>query len=463
MALSTKSGMFESGKKDREGVGYKDDRLISNYNKELTEYQVREGTEVICDLAFMDSKLLRKIVLPDSVEAIGKAAFSGCQNLQSINIPEGVEVIRERTFKDCSSLRKLELPRSVEKIESGVFPNGLEELTLHSKDVEISKTAFIYCKTLKVLYTYPAGIDYYEELLRKIGCNAEVEPIFLVDAPSLDDEDEDEEERDEVDEEEGDDYEEDENEEEESSEMKTLWVTLSIPAAAVAAVRIGEPEDDELKHPKDFYFVEADTNAEILVRDEDDEEVYMGEIELSSPLSVLRYESAFYNLSEEENSDEDDDLIEEYNIIEFDDEVDSDLKESWRKISDDGMTNEETAFGVLLNYLEEKQFFPVGVQKVEGESTLLLTYKIAIPEDEEFDADELDFWYYADDNSCSCFVDPVEPLEAIINMRDRLMMNVIKYDNKYFGLDKASENGFDSPSAGEIYLIDPETMEPLSE
>lgn len=58
--LSTKAGVFESGEKDVMGVQYKDGRVIACRNSKLEEYTVADGTEVICDRAFMNLKELRK-------------------------------------------------------------------------------------------------------------------------------------------------------------------------------------------------------------------------------------------------------------------------------------------------------------------------------------------------------------------------------------------------------------------
>ena len=86
--ISTKAGVFETGEKDECGVAYKDHRIVGCYNKQLTEYTVKDGTEVICDRAFMNAKDLKSITLPASVRAIGESAFAGCKSLEDINIPE---------------------------------------------------------------------------------------------------------------------------------------------------------------------------------------------------------------------------------------------------------------------------------------------------------------------------------------------------------------------------------------
>ena len=49
-----------------------------------SSYTVKDGTEVICDDAFMGCISLKSIVLPKSVTSIGYYAFSDCSSLQSI-------------------------------------------------------------------------------------------------------------------------------------------------------------------------------------------------------------------------------------------------------------------------------------------------------------------------------------------------------------------------------------------
>ena len=149
--ISTKAGVFETGEKDEHGVSYQGYRLISCSNKSLAEYSVKEGTEAICDRAFMNAKDLKSITLPSSVKAIGESAFAGCKALQDINIPEGVTEIRQSTFRDCKSLGCLELPASCVKIEKWAFSDGLETLVCNAPSMQIDKSAFFSCKTLKTV------------------------------------------------------------------------------------------------------------------------------------------------------------------------------------------------------------------------------------------------------------------------------------------------------------------------
>ena len=57
----------------------KDGRKLLKAPKGLDgTYSIKEGTKIICDMAFADCESLADIVIPDGVTSIGKRAFSGC-------------------------------------------------------------------------------------------------------------------------------------------------------------------------------------------------------------------------------------------------------------------------------------------------------------------------------------------------------------------------------------------------
>lgn len=80
--------------KDEYGVKYSRDgkKLLRAKKLGCTKYYVREGTIVICNEAFWDSRV-QSIILPDSVTKIGDGAFDWCQSLKSISIPNSVTEI----------------------------------------------------------------------------------------------------------------------------------------------------------------------------------------------------------------------------------------------------------------------------------------------------------------------------------------------------------------------------------
>ena len=64
----------------------------------------------IGEYAFVDSRGLKSISIPNSVTSIGIYAFEGCSNLTSIIIPNSVTNIGYGAFKNCSGLTSISLP-----------------------------------------------------------------------------------------------------------------------------------------------------------------------------------------------------------------------------------------------------------------------------------------------------------------------------------------------------------------
>ncbi len=108
----------KDGIKDEFGVLYDstNKRLISA-PRDLTECQVQEGVEIICDNAFSFCNLQR-IILPKSLKCIGRSAFSYCKFLNNLSLPEGLLRIQNGAFYECVSLSSINIPKSVEYIGS---------------------------------------------------------------------------------------------------------------------------------------------------------------------------------------------------------------------------------------------------------------------------------------------------------------------------------------------------------
>ena len=100
---------------DEWGVKYsKDGRKLLRAPKVLIgAYSVKEGTRIICDLAFYFCDSPSEIVIPSSVTSIGDWAFSFCRSLSEIVIPSSVTSIGDRAFCGCSSLKYISIPKSV--------------------------------------------------------------------------------------------------------------------------------------------------------------------------------------------------------------------------------------------------------------------------------------------------------------------------------------------------------------
>ena len=118
--------------KDVFGVLYSADgmRLIKATNN-LISYQIKEGTKVICDVAFCGCTALHNISIPNSVTHIGDSAFSGCKVLQDIHIPNSVSHIGNSVFNWCETLQDINIPNSITDISINPFI-GCPQLRLTS-------------------------------------------------------------------------------------------------------------------------------------------------------------------------------------------------------------------------------------------------------------------------------------------------------------------------------------------
>ncbi len=94
----------EQAIKDEYGVLYSPDGArLFKANRNLTNYEIKEGTTVICDGAFAGLLCwsLTSIHLPDSVTTIGDGTFSFCVDLTSIRFPNSVTTIGDGAFYGC--------------------------------------------------------------------------------------------------------------------------------------------------------------------------------------------------------------------------------------------------------------------------------------------------------------------------------------------------------------------------
>ena len=124
----------------------------------------------IAENTFADCGSLTRIEIPNGVASMGLGAFKNCSSLTSIKIPDKVTIIENRVFYGCSSLNSVILPDSVNEINYCAFEGcsnlrnitlsvrqigerafkdcGLETVTMGSRLVKISKSAFSGCGSL---------------------------------------------------------------------------------------------------------------------------------------------------------------------------------------------------------------------------------------------------------------------------------------------------------------------------
>ena len=135
---------------DGRGVKYsKDGRKLLKAPGELSgAYSVKEGTRIICDLAFSFCSSLSEIVIPSSVTSIGDGAFSCCHSLSEIVIPSSVTSIGDHAFSGCDSLSEIVIPSGVTSIGNYAFSgcSSLKYISIPKSVIGLNGNPFVEWK-----------------------------------------------------------------------------------------------------------------------------------------------------------------------------------------------------------------------------------------------------------------------------------------------------------------------------
>ena len=89
--------------------------------KEVVREQKRYQITSIGPQSFDESKILKSILLPQTINGIGIYSFYNCENLEVINIPQKLTTIGSYAFAFCKSLQRIKLPESMYSIGSHAF------------------------------------------------------------------------------------------------------------------------------------------------------------------------------------------------------------------------------------------------------------------------------------------------------------------------------------------------------
>ncbi len=90
---------------------------------EISKIVIGDGITSICDSAFADFRLVKEVVLPNSLRVIGPAAFITCTNLQTLVLPYKITRIEDGAFVNCTSLNSIVIPGSIIEIADDAFYN----------------------------------------------------------------------------------------------------------------------------------------------------------------------------------------------------------------------------------------------------------------------------------------------------------------------------------------------------
>ena len=129
--------------------------LLWEYTGEETELYIPaetcKGNPVVAifDETFWGNKILKKVIIPQSVRTIGTNAFRACTALEEIIIPDSVEIIGDEAFIGCTSLKTVNYP-SMDYIPIGAFSrcSSLTEFVVPETVKAIGGYAFGSCTSL---------------------------------------------------------------------------------------------------------------------------------------------------------------------------------------------------------------------------------------------------------------------------------------------------------------------------
>ena len=99
----------------------------NSYRTSITEVEIGENVESICDYAFQNCALT-SINIPDSVKYMGYSVFADCSSLNSVTGMASVKNINYSAFKNCVSLTTISIPNGVTRIWDDAF-SGCTNLT----------------------------------------------------------------------------------------------------------------------------------------------------------------------------------------------------------------------------------------------------------------------------------------------------------------------------------------------
>ena len=102
-----KTNLYNDMRKTSNGCLYIGKYLIVAMNKNVTFCNIKEGTTLIADSAFVACDKIKEINLPEGLQYIGENAFSDCSSLESIYIPSSIKRIEKDAFYNCCSLENV--------------------------------------------------------------------------------------------------------------------------------------------------------------------------------------------------------------------------------------------------------------------------------------------------------------------------------------------------------------------
>ena len=202
LSTTLSSNDWDNCKKDADGACYSSDRKrllgFGSFDYDEKFYHIKEGTLVICDLAFNnyenDNHFLEDVYIPPSVESIGENPFAGCLGLNihcdsiffnvhdsilyskdysclisstnstnsSIVLHPKVRTVGAYALSYCKA-KRIKMPSLVKSIKEFAFSFSDVELLIISGVLYIDKGAFSNCEYLTDVYLNGYENTYIEQ------------------------------------------------------------------------------------------------------------------------------------------------------------------------------------------------------------------------------------------------------------------------------------------------------------
>lgn len=150
-----------NGWNDETSTGDIDFEFGNQKIQSLTNYNVKEGTEIICNNAFSQCEAINTITLPKTLKQIGAWAFSLCKNMEAIDIQEGVQSIGDLAFYGCVNLQSITLPSTIRWIGREAF-QGVSNIISQSSEYIVEEDCLYSKDRRKLIYFFQNGRCYLE-------------------------------------------------------------------------------------------------------------------------------------------------------------------------------------------------------------------------------------------------------------------------------------------------------------
>ena len=147
---------------DEYGVKYSKDgfKLLSASMEIDSDYQIREGTKIICDGAFHTCQKVKILTCPNSVLKIGFMAFAFCSSLERLKMSNQLTSIGAYAFENCYSLNQIELPSTLHTLGANPFAGWKGKLIIKTDSFQYIKGA-LYSKDMTKLIAYLGNLPLF--------------------------------------------------------------------------------------------------------------------------------------------------------------------------------------------------------------------------------------------------------------------------------------------------------------